>query len=69
MFNTHSKLADLVPSNDAMSQYNGDLTSLKNEIVANVVVSGLSIEDEMKRFETEGGAEWSKMIVEALNAN
>jgi putative aldouronate transport system substrate-binding protein len=67
MFNTHSKLADLVPSNDAMSQYNGDLTSLKNEIVANVVVSGASIEDEMKRFETEGGTEWSKMIVEALN--
>ncbi len=69
MFNTHSKLVDLIPSNEAMSQYNGDLTTLKNEIVANVVVSGMSIEDEMKRFESEGGAEWSKMIVDALNAN
>ncbi len=67
LFNTHSRLADLVPSNDAMSQYNGDLTTLKNEIVANVVVSGLSIDDEMKRFESEGGAEWSKAIVDALN--
>ena len=67
LFNSNSRLAALVPSNDAMSQYNGDLTSLKNEIVANVVVSGLSIEEEMKRFEDEGGTEWSKAIVDALN--
>lgn len=67
LFATNSKLAGLVPSNDVMSQYNGDLTTLKNEIVANVVTQGMSIEDEMKRFEAESGAEWSQAILDALN--
>lgn len=66
-FAANSRLAVLVPSNDAMSQYNGDLTTLKNEIVANVVTQGASIEEEMKRFEDESGAEWSQAIVDALN--
>lgn len=67
-FNTHSRLVNLVPSTDVMSQYNGDLLTLKREIIANVVTQGMSIEDEMKRFEEEGGAEWSKAIVESINA-
>ncbi len=66
LFNAHSKLAVLVPSSDVMSQYNGDLTTLKNEIIANVVVDDMSIEDEMKRFEAEG-AQWSEAICDALN--
>ncbi len=66
-FAANSKLATLVPSNEEMSQYNGDLITLKREIVANVVTQGMSIESEMKRFTDEGGAEWSQMIVEALN--
>lgn len=67
-FAENSRLVELVPSNDEMSQYNGDLITLKREIVANIVTQGMSIEDEMKRFETDGGAEWSKMIVDALNS-
>lgn len=66
-FANNSRLALLVPSNDVMSQYNGDLITLKREIVANVVIQGASIESEMARFEDEGGAEWSQMILEALN--
>ncbi len=50
-----------------MSQYNGDLTTLKNTIIANVVTQGSSIEDEYARFEKEGGADWSKQIVDSLN--
>ena len=47
--------------------YNGDLTSLKNSIIANCVVQGVSVEEGYKRFEQEGGAEWSQAIVDSLN--
>ena len=67
LFNSHSRLVDLVPSTDVMSQFNGDLITLKREIIANVVTQGLSIDDEMKRFEEEGGAEWSKAIADSMN--
>lgn len=67
-FNTHSRLINLVKSTDVMSQYNGDLITLKREIIANVVTQGMSMEEEMKRFEEEGGAEWSAAIVESMNA-
>ncbi len=66
-FGANSRLVELVPSNDVMSQYNGDLITLKREIVANVVVQGADIAEEMARFEAEGGAEWSQAIVDALN--
>jgi putative aldouronate transport system substrate-binding protein len=66
-FNANSKLVPLVLSTEEMSQYNGDLTTLKNEIVANVVTQGMDIEAEMQRFADEGGAEWSQMIVDSLN--
>jgi putative aldouronate transport system substrate-binding protein len=68
VFYANSRLAELVISTEEMSQYNGDLMSLKKEIIANVVTQGMSIEDEMKRFNDEGGAEWSKAIVDSLNA-
>ncbi len=68
-FGNNSKLVPMVPSNDAMTQYNGDLVTLKREIVANVVVRGLSIADEMARFEEAGGATWSQAIVDQLNGN
>lgn len=67
IFNANSKLVDLVPSSEEMSQYNGDLITLKREIVANVVTQGMSIESEMQRYIDDGGAEWSKMIVDSLN--
>ena len=47
--------------------YNGDLTSLKNSIIADCVVQGISVEEGYKRFEQEGGAEWSQAIVDSLN--
>ena len=47
--------------------YNGDLTSLKNSIIADCVVQGVSVEEGYKRFEQEGGAEWSQAIVDSLN--
>ncbi|NLF20314.1 MAG: extracellular solute-binding protein, partial [Clostridiaceae bacterium] len=69
VFNENSVQAKIVVATDEMSQYNGDLTTLKNEIVANVVTQGADFAAEMARFEKEGGKSWSDMIVESLNKN
>ena len=68
LFNENSKLAPLPVTTDVMSQYNGDLTTLKNSIIADCIVQGLSIEEGYARFEKEHGAEWSQAIVDSLNA-
>lgn len=68
IFNSNSRMAQLVVSTDAMSEYNGDLTTLKNELIALVVTQGVSVEEAMARFESEGGAEWSQAIVDSLNS-
>lgn len=67
VFNENCHQATIIPSTEVMATYNGDLTTLKNSIVADVVVQGLSIDAAYERFEKEGGAEWSKMIVDSLN--
>lgn len=67
LFNQNCRQASIIPSTDVMATYNGDLTTLKNSIVADVVVQGISIEEAYARFEKEGGAEWSKKIVDSLN--
>lgn len=66
-FKENSRPEQLVVSNELISQYNGDLMTLKDQIVALVVTQGMSVEDGMKKFESDGGAKWSKMIVESLN--
>lgn len=66
-FNDNCRQAQLVPSTEAMATYNGDLTTLKNSIIADVVVQGISIEEAFSRFESDGGAKWSQMIVDSLN--
>lgn len=66
-FNSNAKQSPLVPSTEEFSQYNGDLTTLKNSIIADVVTQGVSIDEGMARFESEGGKEWSEMIVASLN--
>lgn len=66
-FAEHSKQAKIVVATEEMSQYNGDLTTLKNSIIANVVTQGADFEKEMQRFEQEGGLTWSKAIVDSLN--
>ena len=67
LFNNNSRMADLAVTTEAMSQYNGDLQTLKNEIIASIVVDGVSVEEGMATFESRGGAEWSALIVESLN--
>lgn len=67
MFAANCRQADLMISTDEMSQYNGDLQTLKNEIIAQVVTQGMSVEDGYAKFEADGGAEWSQLIVDSLN--
>lgn len=67
LFNANSRPAQLPVSTEEMGQYNGDLTTLKYSIIADCVTQGLSVEEGMKRFENEGGAEWSRIIVDSLN--
>lgn len=67
IFAANCRQADLLISTDEMSQYNGDLQTLKNEIIALVVTQGMSVEDGMAKFEADGGAEWSQTIVDSLN--
>lgn len=52
---------------EELSQYNGDLMTLKKSIIANVVTQGADFAEEMARFEREGGKAWSDAIVESLN--
>ena len=67
IFNANKKKVLIIPTTEAMSQYNGDLTTLKNSIIADCIVQGLSVEDGYKRFEQEGGAEMSQAILDSLN--
>lgn len=67
LFNENCRQAQLVPSTDEMATYNGDLTTLKNSIIADIVVNGISIDEAYKRFESDGGAKWSQTIVDSLN--
>ena len=68
IFNNNSRMADIVPTTAEMSMYNGDLTTLKNELIAKVVMGELTYEDAMAKFESDGGKGWSDTIVESLNA-
>lgn len=67
LFAANSRPAWLVPSTDVMSMYNGDLTTLKNELIAKVAMAEMTYEEAMAEFAKQGQA-WSDAIVESLNA-
>ena len=67
LFATNCVTADLIPSTDAMTEYNGDLTTLKNEIIAKVAMGEMTIEEGYAKYEADGGAAWSQQIVDSLN--
>ena len=67
LFNANSRLASIVPTTAEMSELNGDLTSIKNEIIADIALGKISVEEGYERFAEEGLA-MSNTIVESLNA-
>ena len=68
LFNASSKLAKIVPTTEEMSMYNGDLTTLKNELIAKVTMGEMTYDEAMAKFEADGGKGWSDQIVNSLNA-
>lgn len=67
LFAANSRSAWLVPSTDEMSMYNGDLTTLKNSLIAKVAMNEMTYEDAMAEYAKQGQG-WSDTIVESLNA-
>lgn len=67
LFAANSRAAWLVPSTDVMSTYNGDLTTLKNELIAKVTMGQMTYDEAMAEYAKQGQG-WSDMIVESLNA-
>lgn len=67
MFAENCVTADLAPSTDKMSELNGDLTTLKNQLVADVVMGKLTVDEAYEKYEADGGAGWSQEIVDSLN--
>ena len=67
LFSENCRNEELTPTTDAYSEYNGDLTTLKNELIAKVVTGQMSIDDAYAQFAKEGQA-MSDAIVESLNA-
>ncbi len=68
VFAANSRPAWLVPSTDEMSTYNGDLTTLKNELIAKVAMGEMTYDEAMAKYVADGGQEWSDKIVASLNA-
>jgi putative aldouronate transport system substrate-binding protein len=68
LFNENSQLATIVPATDAMTEFNGQLTTLKNEMVANVVMGTKTYDQALADFNAAGGDLFSAAIVESLNA-
>ncbi len=68
IFNANNnKTAPLPVTTDMMSQYNGDLTSLKNSIIADCASAGSFCRRGLQAFfEQEGRAEWSQAIVDSF---
>ena len=67
LFNENSRMASLIPNTDVLSELNGDLTTLKNEIIADIALGSITIEQGYQRFVDEGGQEMSDEIVASLN--
>ena len=68
LFNENSRMASIVPATDAMTEFNGSLTTLKNEMVANVIMGTKTYDQALADFNAAGGDLFSAAIVESLNA-
>ena len=68
VFNANSKLAAIVPTTAEMSELNGELTTLKNNLIANVAMGKMTYEEAMAQFESDpSGKAASDAIVKSLN--
>lgn len=68
LFTANCRNEKMIPSTEAYSEYNGDLITVKNEIIAKVVTGEWTIEEGYKYYEDSQAASMSKAIVDSLNA-
>ena len=68
LFNSNSRLASIVPVTDVLSELNGELTTIKSEIIADIALGTLTVEEGYQKFVDEGAQSMSDEIVESLNA-
>ncbi len=68
LFSENSRMASIVPATQEMTDYNGSLTTLKNEMIAKVVMGTLTYDEALAAFNEAGGDLFSAAIVESLNA-
>lgn len=69
VFYANSKLAKLVPTTPEMAELNGDLTTLKENLISNVALGKMTYEEAMAEFNSNpNGAAASQKIVDSLNA-
>lgn len=68
LFNANSVGAFVIPSTDAMNQYNGDLMTEKSALVTRVALGEITVDEAYAEYESQGYADMSKQIVDSLNA-
>jgi len=64
MFNANSKIAPIIVSNDAMSKYNSEILSTKQQLVTQVVTGELSIDDAMASYNDQFAAQVEEILTE-----
>ncbi|MCR4875832.1 MAG: extracellular solute-binding protein [Clostridiales bacterium] len=67
LFNENSRLASIVPATSEMSELNGDLTTIKSELIADVALGNKTVDEAYAEFAKEGQG-LSDEIVASLNA-
>ncbi len=67
LFNENSRLASIVPATSELSELNGDLTSIKSQLIADVALGNMTVDEAFAEFEKEGKG-LSDEIVASLNA-
>ena len=67
MFTNNCRNEDMIPSTEVYAEYNGDLMTIKNTIVAKVVTGEWTVDQGYAYYVEQKGDQMSAMIVESLN--
>ena len=67
MFNANSRGASITPPTEAGAEYNGELVTKKNELIAQIAMGEKTLEEAYKIYEEEGWAAKAQAILDELN--
>ncbi|MBO7515525.1 MAG: extracellular solute-binding protein [Lachnospiraceae bacterium] len=68
MFNENSRGASITPPTDAGAEYNGEIVSKKNELIAKIAMGEYTLEEAYAEYKDGGYEDHAAEIVEQLNA-